>query len=326
MGYPKILLMFILLSSCSGDSPSRLLRTMPVNDFPLYLSDQGTGIIYKITEKGVATPYVTGLNAPTGITTDRFDGLYVAESGLSRVIKFNTNSKGPFNASNCTTNNTDACFVLTNSLVQPTKIATDSYDDVYVIDAGIKAIVRANDSEIVTRFTETPSSIEFGVNDTMLLTFSEGNKLIWDDFSTSAHVFGAKDLAVDGFGVVYAAPSSIGSSTTSCVEHFQGLDSQGLVASYPDIETKTSHTNIISYQPSQPGTTCGKIRLQDTPEATSIASDYLGNLYISQLGNSALAEPIAKGVLVSNAQEDKAKVFSKNQVFDTPSDITFTKY
>ena len=107
---------------------------------------------------------------------------------------------------------------------------------------------------------------------------------------------------------------------------FQGLDSQGLVASYPDIETKTSHTNIISYQPRQPGTTCGKIRLQDTPEATGIASDYLGNLYISQLGNSALAEPIAKGVLVSNAQEDKAKVFSKNPAFDTPSDITFTKY
>src|SRR5687768_4231906 len=80
----------LTLSAC-GREPSRLLRQgqLPINDFPLYLTEGIPGNVWKIDRDRTKTLVASGLNDPRGVATDRFQNVYVAEYGAGRLLKIN---------------------------------------------------------------------------------------------------------------------------------------------------------------------------------------------------------------------------------------------
>ncbi|MEQ1722744.1 MAG: hypothetical protein ABL930_06180 [Pseudobdellovibrio sp.] len=170
-------LFFMLLSifSC-GKHPADLLRAgqAPIYNFPLYISSgDGTGTIWKYDKNAVREAFVTGLNDPRGIAIDKFQNLYVAETGNSRVLKINLDSK--------------VITVMADNLLDPRTVAVDSFGDVYVNQEDPTAlnIMRVKDRKIINTYLARPTAIAFGVNDIMLVGLFETAKVYWGGLLSS---------------------------------------------------------------------------------------------------------------------------------------------
>jgi len=196
----KILFMTLLMTlfAC-GRGPSPLLRVgqAPIFDFPLYVSSgDGTGTIWEFQQDGSKASFVTGLNDPKGVTTDKFGNLWVVEAGSSQLLKINLKSK--------------VQKVIRTGLNLPTVVAVDSFGEAYVTQEGLNNIVRASDGKVVASYDSRATAIAFGVNDLMLVGLYDDSAVYWGN-STSAPSTTISEpvmIATDATGRVYVAEGS----------------------------------------------------------------------------------------------------------------------
>lgn len=190
------LLFFALIFSC-GKHPADLLRVgqAPLYNFPLYVTS-ANGTLYRFEKDGTSVAFVTGLNDPRGLAIDKYQSIYVAEYGNSRVIKININTK--------------EITVMATGLQQPTSVAVDSFGDVYVTQeaSGVRNIVRVKDLKVIRSYTASPSSIAFGVNDIMLVGLFDNSTVLWggtEGSSPSDSIQEPVMITTDANGRVYVA-------------------------------------------------------------------------------------------------------------------------
>lgn len=195
----KIMFLLLFFVSACGRGPSPLLRVgqAPIFDFPMYVSSgDGSGTIYKFEMDGSKSTFVTGLSDPKGVATDKFNNLWVVESGSSQLIKINLTTKD--------------ITVVRTGLNTPSVVAVDSFGEAYVTQEGLNNIVRASDGKIVASFSSRATAVAFGVNDLMLVGLYDESKVYWGNTSSSpsATVSEPVMIATDGTGRVYVAEGS----------------------------------------------------------------------------------------------------------------------
>lgn len=204
------------LAGC-GRGPSPLLRVgqAPILDFPLYVSSgDGTGTIWKFEEDGTKSAFLTGLNDPKGVATDKFNNLWVVEGGTSSLLRVDLNSK--------------TVTTVRSGLDTPTVVAVDSFGEAYVTQEGLNNILRASDGKIVAAYGSRATAVAFGVNDLMLVGLYDESKIQWghDPSSPSATVSEPVMIATDGNGRVYVAE---GAATNAKVYRFHQRSADGKV-------------------------------------------------------------------------------------------------
>lgn len=179
-----------------GRGPSPLLRSgiAPIYDFPLYVSSgDGTGTVWKFEEDGSKTAFVSGLNDPRGVATDKFNNLYVVETGASQLLKFNMSTKEK--------------TIVATGLSIPSVVAVDSFGDAYVTQEGLNNIVRASDGHVLKSYSGRATALAFGVNDLLLVGLYDDNMVFWgaEGSAPSASVVQPVMIATDGNGRVFVA-------------------------------------------------------------------------------------------------------------------------
>jgi secreted PhoX family phosphatase len=211
---------FILFLVSCGKQPASLLRVgqSPLYNFPLYVSSSN-GSIYKFDKDGNSTVFASGLSDPRGVAIDKFQNLYVAEYGNSRVVKYNLTS--------------GASEIVIDSLSEPTSVAVDSFGDVYVTQEGTSArnIVRVKDRKIIRTFTASPSAIAFGVNDLLLVGLFESSRVSWGGQTSSPTdtVLEPIMIATDANGRVFVAQGTA-SNAKVFRYHQEGPSGKAVVA------------------------------------------------------------------------------------------------
>ncbi len=181
------------LASGCGNAASRLLRqgALPINGFPLYVSDGVTGTVWKYEEDRTRTAFVTGLNNPYGIATDRFKNLYIVERDSNRLLKVNTN--------------TGAQTVVATGLALPSVVAVDSVGEVYVAQDTTHDVIRVADRRVISSSYNLPGGLVIGVNDRMIVGDTGANQVIWGVGGATVTFNQPVNVAIDGMGRVYVA-------------------------------------------------------------------------------------------------------------------------
>jgi hypothetical protein len=249
-----ILLAAMLAPPACGRAPSSLLRQgqLPVYDFPLYLSEGATGVIWKYSRDRTRTQLVSGLDNPLGVATDKWGNLFVAQAsnsaaGTGSIVRIDVDS--------------GARTVIATGLDSPSEVAVDSFGEVYVVQDLAKNVVRARDKKVITAGFAGPPALGFGVGDLMVTADSDSsvNKVFWG--STSGPV--ATDaqqpvnIGVDGMGRVFVA---------------EGL---------------TSLARVLRYDQTSGGT--GTPVAEKLSGPRGLAVDAVGNLYIVEVGKLRVA-------------------------------------
>ena len=85
MKYPKAPALVLRLAIVAAVSLSLRAFAAPGD---LYVSDSGSGTIYKFTPAGIQSTFVSGLNSPAGLAFDRVGNLFVVEGGTGSILKF----------------------------------------------------------------------------------------------------------------------------------------------------------------------------------------------------------------------------------------------
>jgi sugar lactone lactonase YvrE len=196
----RIILMSVwvlLTAACAGcgREPARLFRQgqLPVNDFPLYVSDGAAGTVWRYQSDRSREEFATGLNNPYGIATDRYNNLFVVERGNNRLLKFNTSS--------------GAYAVVAENLATPSVVAVDSFGEAFVAQDSTHDVVRAADKSVLASFFSLPGGLVIGVNDLPIVGDTNGNKVYWGKSADSPSVdFNQPvNVATDQMGRVYVA-------------------------------------------------------------------------------------------------------------------------
>lgn len=321
--------LLLLAVSCEGRGPSGLLRqgALPIQDFPMYMSDSNAGIVYRIQRDGTKEVYVNNLLSPKGLTTDKFQNLYIAEYGMDRVLKINTLIEETFDANDCTTSSKNDCQIINDTLSSPSSVATDSSNEVYVTNEGTNSIIRVNDNETVKTFSSRPTSLEFGVNDLLIVALSGADKVIWGEETeeTTTEMFAPVGVGVDGNGRVYAIPGSGGSNLTDCNSHFTGkIDGTDVL--YSEQASLMFNVNIVRYQQTEPGSDCGTNVAIAAPSANGVTVDTVGNVYMTSQRIVLPDSTTTKGIVVYPYSGNPFFFVTDDVNFMIPADVTLTKY
>lgn len=206
----------VLFTAC-GRGSSPLLRSgqAPTLDFPLFVSaGDGSGTVWQFADDGSKEIFVTGLNDPKGVATDKFNNLYVVEAGASRLLKINLSTK--------------ETTVVMDSLQTPSVVATDSFGESYVTQEGLNNVVRAGDGKVIASYASRATALAFGVNDLILVGLFDLGLVFWGGETTapSTAVTEPTMIATDGSGRVYVAE---GSATNAKVYRFHQQSAEGKV-------------------------------------------------------------------------------------------------
>lgn len=249
-------ILLVTLGLGCGRAPSSLLRVgqAPIYDFPLYVSSaDGTGTIWKFELDGTKTEFVTGLNDPRGIATDKYNNLYVVEGGSSQLTKINLTTK--------------AQTVVRTGLANPSVVAVDSFGETYVTQESANNIIRGSDGQVVVTFDSRPTALAFGVNDIMLVGLFDSNQVQWGKEATStAAVNEPVMIATDGNGRVYVAQ---GSASDGSVFRFNQQSSEGRATVADGLSGATG----IAVDPA------GNIYVAEAGSARIVLITYDGQLY-----------------------------------------------
>lgn len=220
MRFLPVLLLIACFTGACGRSPSSILRVgqPPIYDFPLYVSSgDGTGTIWEFDLDGSKKTFVTGLNDPKGIATDKFNNLYVVEAGASRLIKIHLTTK--------------ETTVVRDGLDLPTVVAIDSFGEPYVNQENLNNIIRASDGKVINTYSSRPTALAFGVNDLLLVGLYDAGTVYWGSSADapSTSVTEPVMIATDSTGRVYVAE---GAATNAKVHRFnqRNPDSKTTVA------------------------------------------------------------------------------------------------
>lgn len=211
-----ILLIFSFFSC--GKHPSDLLRVgqAPLYNFPLYVTS-ANGTLYKFNKDGTSEDFVTGLNDPRGLAIDKYQNIYVAEFGNSRVIKIDITTR--------------EVTPLATGLLEPTSVAVDSFGDVYVTQEAVAArnILRVKDLKVIDTYTASPSAISFGVNDILLVGLFDISRVLWGGAESSSPNDTIQEpvmITTDANGRVYVAE---GTATNAKVYRYHQSEPSGKV-------------------------------------------------------------------------------------------------
>lgn len=113
----------------------------------LYVSNTGTGDIICISNRGYATVYCSGLDAPTGLCWFNH-ALYVAETGANRVVKIVMNK--PQVVAGSGEQGSEDGPAASASFSAPTGVAVGPDGTVYVADTANAAVRRVRDGRVDT--------------------------------------------------------------------------------------------------------------------------------------------------------------------------------
>lgn len=209
-----LILSLLCFASGCGRGAADLLRVgePPLYDFPLYVSTaDGTGTIWKFQSDGTKEAFVTGLNDPRGVATDKYNNLWVVEGGNNRLIKINLSTK--------------AQTVVRSGLSNPSVVALDSFGEAYVNQEAANNVIRASDGQVSITFSSRPTAIAYGVNDIPIYGLFDISTVVWgQDQSSSATVAEPVMIATDGTGRVYVAQ---GSTNNGRIFRFNQKNSEG---------------------------------------------------------------------------------------------------
>ncbi|UOF01782.1 NHL repeat-containing protein [Bdellovibrio reynosensis] len=206
-------ILFFILGCGRGPSPLLRVGQAPIFDFPLYVSSgDGTGTIFKFEQDGSKSTFVTGLNDPKGVATDKFNNLWVVEAGSSQLIKVDLSSK--------------AVTVVRTGLNIPTVVAVDSFGEAYVTQEGLNNVIRASDGKVMASYNSRATALAFGVNDLMLVGLYDESKVFWGKEQTSPNTSVTEPvmIATDATGRVFVAE---GAATNAKVYRFHQQNPDG---------------------------------------------------------------------------------------------------
>ena len=195
----------------------------------------------------------------------------------------------------------------------------------YVTDDSTNSIIRANDNETIATYSSTPSSLQFGVNNIMVVALAGENKIIWANETVSTQIYAPVGVSMDGTGRVYAIPSAGGSNFGDCSSHFEGITSNGNRAQYAEIDGSQSYVNVTRFNQLEAGSDCGELVVQGVPAVNGVAVDTVGNVFVTQQGNLIANPPVVRGIILSPFSGNPTE-FLTNSNFEIPDGITFTKY
>ena len=170
-----------------------------VGDF--YVSDTGSGTISRFTPAGTKTPFVSGLNAPTGLAFDNKGNLYVAQSGSGTIwrypLDFGTGK------------------VFFSGFDTPAGLAFDGDGNLFVADGFSNAIFKLTQAGVKTTFAaglNGPSGLVFDRNGNLFAVDSNSNTILRFTPTGTRSTFAAslnapKDLTFDAEGNLFVTDS-----------------------------------------------------------------------------------------------------------------------
>lgn len=182
------------------------------------------------------------------------------------------------------TTDASSVSVVAENLQTPSVVAVDSFGEIYVNQEGANNIIRARDSFVKATYSGRPTAIAFGVNDLMMVGLFDSSQVLWgsDPASPSDTIQEPVMIATDGTGRIYVAEGTF------------------------------SNSKVYRYHQTAP---TGKTLIADgLSGATGIAVDSVGNVFITEAGNTRIT-------VVTNKNE---LYYWSNVVL--PMSIAFTQY
>lgn len=151
--------------------------------------------LLRITPEGLVLPVtLPGISAASGICVDSEDNLYLADSSANRIFRYRTNGTLESFVGSGNPGAADGNGIF-NSFRNPTHLATDAADNIYVWDSGNYLIRRVNQArDVVTVAGHSNFS-----SDT-------------DGFGTNATILALHGMAVDGGGNLIFSAGNVWSS------------------------------------------------------------------------------------------------------------------
>lgn len=167
----------------------------------LYVSDTGSGTVFRFTPAGVRTPFISALNAPTGLAFDKNGKCYIAESGSGRISRFPLD----FGIGS----------VFFSGVGTPAGLAFDRAGDLFVADSFSNAIIRLTQAGVKTTFAaglNGPSGLAFDRDGNLFVANSNSNTILKFTPGGSKSTFASglnapKDLTFDLDGNLYVTDS-----------------------------------------------------------------------------------------------------------------------
>jgi len=151
--------------------------------------------LLKITPDGLVLPItLPGISSANGICVDSKNDLYLSDSSANRIYRYQTNGVLEVFAGSGNPGAIDGNWIF-NSFRNPTHLAADAADNIYIWDAGNYLIRRVNQNRDVVTLAGNSN-------------FSPDR----DDFGTNAAIYGLHGMAVDGAGNLIFSSGSVWSS------------------------------------------------------------------------------------------------------------------
>jgi hypothetical protein len=268
-----------LVTAASGTSTATATGYNYTPIASIGLHGTGTGALAQVAPAATSAIGNT-LKAPSQVAVDQTGNVYVADSGLGKVLMYAEGSSA-----------TSTPFAIGSGLTTPTGVAVDGAGDVFIADSGSSSVYE------VPFGTNASTGIESGLNKSGQLTLVSG-------LGTSG-----LNLAVDGLGNLYIADptkgrivklSGIGASTANTLGQSQSIITAGLTA--PSAVAVDSNSNLYVIDGAnlfefQGGLGAPSTLLNNLSGATGLAVDASGAVYISS-ANGTTRIPASGGVLV----------------------------
>ena len=277
----------------------------------LYLADQTTSVIWKITDDGAtitafagalqSQTYIDGqggsarFNQPTALAFDTAGNMYVTDLINQRVRKIDTDGNVSTYAGSGESSSTDGIWH-NASFNLPYGIAVDSLGAVYVAEnAGNRIKKITNTSAVFKQYTGVYSvAVDSSSNVYALYNGQPGSTYVYAKFNSSGDLqyssasggFSSPSaIAVDSSGAMYVADTGnnaikkISTNGSTVTTHIDGIsEPKGLAFSGDTLYVATK-------------TQVGKIIPAGAPTTVNIGDDYANSIAIDSSGNIYLTLP-----------------------------------
>jgi sugar lactone lactonase YvrE len=323
----------------------------------LYVADSGNDVIREITVNGIVTTLagsagqagsVDGTNGtarfnyPTGVAVDKAENLFVADCGnntireVSRcgVVTTLAGSAGQSGSANGTND--------TARFSQPTGVAVDSADNLYVADYGNRTIREVSSNGVVTTLAGSPgqSGSVDGTNSTArfaspfgLAVDGAGNVYVADSFNSNIRMIAAGGVVttVAGSAEQYGSADGEGSAARFFAPADVAAGNGGNLAVADTGNSTIRRLTVGGLVTTLAGSADQSGSADDTGSAAryfgpyGVAVDGPGNVYVADTGNSTIRKVTSDGGVATLAgsagQTGSADGTNSLALFNHPSGV-----
>jgi|GEM_PF-4149437 len=256
----------------------------------LYVANQSSNTISKVTPDGTVTTFASGFTGPRGIVFDSSGNLFVANQGGTTISKI-----------------TPAGAVSTFATVgsDPKNLAFDSAGNLYAVNNGGTTVSKVTPAGAVSTFAtvgSSPADLIFNSSGNLYVANNGSNTIskitpAGGVFTFSSSGFnGPRGLALDSSGNLYVANQGTGGTTVSKVTPAGAVSTFATVGAQPMGLIFDSAGNL--YVTNAGGTTvsevtpAGAVSTYATVGATPgvLIFDSAGNLYVSNNGSGTVSK------------------------------------